>query len=161
MVACSRGATRNAGMRDAGSAEGIIAGADDIAAGDDIPGEVDNGDVTGVGAGAGEAGCVLPAPAISIGIARFVAFIAPSEATFSHACAANEPCAPGKTCTGKPGRTTPNEPRRWTAKMALDEASVTCGNHKKCLNFKHLVIVPRVRSQPCEDRRSSLAGGAP
>jgi len=105
-------------MRDDGSAEGIIAG-DDIAGdspGDDtVAGEGINGDGTGVGDGAGEVACVLPAPAISIGIARFVAFIAPSEAAFFHACAANERCALGKTCTGKPGRTTPNEPRRWTA----------------------------------------------
>jgi hypothetical protein len=41
--------------------------------------------------------------------------------------------------------------------MAPEGASVTCGNDEKCLNFKHLVMVPVNCSLPCDDRHD--AGG--
>jgi hypothetical protein len=39
--------------------------------------------------------------------------------------------------------------------MAPEGASVTCGNNEKCLNFKHLVMVPVNCPLPCDDRRDT------
>src|SRR5271168_5350935 len=72
-VGWSKGATRSAGTRDAGTPKAgkRNAGAADDGAANDVGPGAGSAD----GSAAGEACWVLPAPATSMGIARFVAFI--------------------------------------------------------------------------------------